>query len=100
MTNLRGVNEHTLGELRENVIKLRALERRNLGDSVEAETIRSSIEQAQNAINQQANGIGDVARQKADIESGINTKNRMAFAGIGLPGVAGLAYGYEGFKEQ
>lgn len=66
----------------------------------EYQKVQESLATNEVKFQEHLSTIGERAKERAELETQTASKNRTLTLGAGIPGVAALSYGYEGFKDQ
>lgn len=98
--HLKGKENELSQELREKVIDLRTLEQKGLKGTEEYQKAGDEMIALYQQMVAKGKELGSLKGQQVHLQEGIADKNRIATAAIGIPGIAALSYGYQGFKDS
>lgn len=100
MIGLQKNNQKIVGKMKNQSVDMRVLDRKGLQDTEEAKKKAESFLQTQNQFTENTKKIGENAKEQEKLTQQIQNKNRAAMVGIGIPGLAGLSYGYQANKNK
>lgn len=97
---LKGKQDGLSRDLKEKVIDMRTLEQKGMKDTEEYKKAGDAMMKAYQDSIAHGKQLGSLKGQQENLRGGIADKNRVAGAAVGLPGIAALSYGYQGFKDD
>lgn len=99
---LKGLSDNSTkfgNELKERSTDMRVLERKNLTDTDEAKKVIDGFNSAKESFVNNAKKISENVSSQEKLNQEMQKKNRIAMAGVGLPGIAALSFSHQSSKE-
>lgn len=100
MIVLRKKNEKNVDFLKSQSVNMRALNRTGMGDTKMGTTVARTIEDTKKKFIDISEEIGENAKEQQRLLHKIETKNRAAMAGVGLPSIAAFSYNHHSSKDK
>lgn len=100
LSDLQKQNNKVVRKLKNQNVDLRVLDRKKLTDTEQGKKKVQEIQQTQKEFQDITKKLGDNARERTALEHKMDSTNRKIMTAAGVPGLAGLSYGYQSFKDK
>lgn len=87
-------------KIRKDYIYLRSLQQSDKPTAAKELKVEQNISSLKTKLDEEVEKLNHVVSQKAEVNADLRSKNMGIAAGAGLPGLAGLSYGYQEVKNK